>query len=183
MKLPPSRARQTLLLLPLFLSACAFAVFARSPRQIPFDESAFAAYARPGSGSVVGQLIATDEGNSYPGEGVPITLVPVTAYTREMVERELGEGVTLTPSDSRFKKYVRITTADHQGNFAFHQIPAGEYFVAGEASWAETGSSDAYVHQWACERVKVRNGQTVRIQVTHNPQHGNSPVNNLWTLE
>ena len=150
---------------------------------MPFDESAFAAYGGSGSGSVAGQLIVTWKGQTYPGEGVPITLIPVTAYTREMVDRELGDGEYLAPSDPRFKKYVRITKADHQGNFAFHQIPAGEYFVAGEASWNEAGSSDTFLHQWACERVKVGNGQTVRIKVSHNPQHGNSPVQNIWTLE
>ena len=177
------RARRPVLVLSLLLSSCAFAGFARVPRRVPFDESAFAGYGGSGSGAVAGQLIVSYEGQSYPGEGVPITLIPLTAYTREMVERELGDGVYLTASDPRFKKYVRITNADHYGNFAFHQIPPGQYFIVGEAAWNEAGSSDTYVHQWGCERVTVGKGQTVRIKVSHNPQHGNSPVQNIWTLE
>jgi hypothetical protein len=183
MKLHLLRAAGASLVLLLLLTSCAFSGFVRVPRRVPFDESAFAGYGGPGSGSVVGQLIVTWQGHTYPGEGNSITLIPVTAYTREMVERELGDGVYLTPSDPRFKKYVRITNADHQGNFAFHQIPAGEYFVAGEVSWNGSGSSDSLYYQWGCERVKVGTGQTVRIKVSHNPQHGNSPIQVIWTLE
>ena len=126
-------------------------------------------------------MICTYQNEAHPGQGTPVTLLPVTTYTQEMVDRELGDGVTLTSSDSRLKKYLRITTADHQGNFSFQRLPAGEYFVAGEAAWTYTADNDEY--QWACERVTVKKGQTVQIKVTHNPQHGNSPVNNIWTLE
>jgi hypothetical protein len=165
------------------LSSCAFLIFVKSPRRVPFDEAALAGYRGPGTGTVIGQLVATDEGVAHPGEGVPITLIPVTAYTREMVDRILGDGENLTASDPRFRKYVRKADADHQGNFVFTQVPAGEYFVSGEASWDRPGSADSYDAQWACERIKVGKGQTVRIKVTHNPQHGNSPINNIWTLE
>ena len=176
------RTRRTVLVLSLLLSSCVFSGFVRVPRRVPFDESEFAAYRGSGSGVVGGQLVCTYEGKNHAGEGTPVTLIPVTAYTKEMVERELGDGVYLTGSDPRFKKYVRVTNADSKGNFVFNNIPAGEYFVAGEAAWSEAGSY-TFVHQWACERVKVGSGQTVRIKVTHNPQHGNSPIQNIWTLE
>ena len=107
------------------LSSCAFLIFVKSPRRVPFDEAALAGNRGPGTGTVTGQLVATDEGVAHPGEGVPITLIPVTAYTREMVDRILGDGENLTASDPRFRKYVRKTDADHQGNFCFHPSPRG----------------------------------------------------------
>jgi hypothetical protein len=165
------------------LSSCAFVPLARALRRVPFDESALAGYDRAGSGTVSGQLVVTDQGQKHFGGGVPVTLIPVTAYTKEMVDRELGDGVYLTTSDGRFKKYVRKTTADHSGHFVFQQVPAGEYFVSGEASWSEPESPDDFVRQWACERIRVATGQALRIELSHNPQHGNSPVNNFWTLE
>ena len=135
----------------------------------------FAAYRVPGAGAVGRPVDRNLQRRGVNlGEGVPVSLIPVTAYTTEMVDRELGDGVYLTASDPRFKKYVRITKADHYGNFAFNQIPAGESFVAGEASGNEAGSSDTYLHQWGCERVTVGKDQTVRIKVSHNPQHQNS---------
>ena len=167
-------------LLALFLVSCVFADFTGVTRQVAFNEADFATYAGPGTASVTGQLICSYEGKDHPGQGTPVTLLPVTAYTKEMIERELGDGVTLTPSDSRLKKYIRITNADHQGNFAFRHVPAGDYFVAGEAGWDK---ADYELHQWACERVTVYKGQVIKIRVAHNPQHGNSPVNNIWTVQ
>jgi hypothetical protein len=79
---------------------------------------------------VTGQLICSYEGEDHPGQGTPVTLLPVTAYTKEMIDRELGDGVTLVPSDPRLKKYLRIVNTDDQGHFAFRGVPAGEYFVA-----------------------------------------------------
>jgi hypothetical protein len=167
-------------LLALFLASCVFAGLIGVPRRATFNEDDFASYAGPGTASVTGQLICSYEGEDHPGQGTPVTLLPVTAYTKEMIDRELGDGVTLTRSDSRLKKYIRITNADHQGNFAFRQVPAGEYFVAGEAGWDKANYE---LHQWACERVTVHKGQLLNIRVAHNPQHGNSPVNNIWTVE
>lgn len=172
--------RRVALLLALFLASCAFAGFNAVPRQVAFNEADFATYGGPGTASVTGQLICSYEGKNHPGQGTPVTLLPVTAYTKEMIDRELGDGVTLMPSDSRLKKYIRITNADHQGNFAFRHVSRWEYFVAGEAGWDK---ADYELHQWACERVTVHNGQMVNIRVTHNPQHGDSPINNIWTVQ
>lgn len=87
----------------------------------------FAGYGGSGSGSVSGQLIIIDAfGLTHAGYETQLTLLPVTAYTKEMVDRELGDGEYLAVSDPRFKKYVRKTSADDNGNFSFQQVPAGE---------------------------------------------------------
>jgi hypothetical protein len=169
-------------LLPLFITSCVSTVFYRAPRQVAFNEADFATYAGSGRASVTGQLICSSAGEDHPGQGSPVTLLPVTVYTKEMIDRELGDGVTLVPSDPRLKKYVRITRTDDQGHFAFPDVPAGEYFVAGEATWDPPGGGD-FLAQWACERITVHQGQKVNIQVTHNPQHGNSPINDIFTVE
>ena len=113
-------------------------------------------------------------------DGTVITLLPVTAYTREMVNRELGDGEHLAASDPRLKKYVRRTRTDAEGNFVFERVPAGEYFVTGQV---KGNSQDDFSYRWACEQVTVGKGQSIRIALTHNPQHGSSPVQVLWTFE
>ena len=165
------------------LSSCGLLVMVRSPHQVPFNEAEFAGYGGPGSGTVTGQLTAYYDGEAHRGDGTPITLMPVTPYTREIVDRELGDGVYLSRPDARFKKYIRVTTSDHQGGFVFTRVPPGEYFVLGEASWNARGNSDLLEFQWACERITVRNGQTTSVLVSHNPQHGNSPVQGLFTVD
>jgi hypothetical protein len=165
----------------LLVASCVAGVFVRFPHRVPFNEAEFAPYNAPGTGRVVGVMSATDEGQTYLAGGSPVTLLPATSYTQEMVDRETGDGVTLLPSDPRLKKYLHLTRTDSSGNFSFQGIPTGEYFVAGEVAW--DAGADEILHQWACERIKVGKGQTVHVQVTHNPQHGNSPVNNIFTLE
>jgi hypothetical protein len=146
------------------LTSCAFPGSETVPRRVAFDESAFSAYGKPGAGIVTGRLIVTSgDGVVHAGSAnqnmmgdTPVTLLPVTAYTREMVDREIGNGERLPLSDPRFKKYVRATKTDANGNFAFHQIPAGQYFVSGMAEWLEMGE---FKYQWACEGISVGRGQ------------------------
>jgi len=169
-------------LLALFLTSCLYNVFYRAPPQVAFNEAALAGYAAAGTASVTGQLICTYEGEDHPGQGNPVTLLPVTAYTKEMIDRELGDGVTLVPSDPRLKKYLRFTRTDDQGNFAFRQVPAGEYFIAGEATSMPPGGGD-FVGQWACEQVTIHKGQKLNIRVTHDPMHPNGMMNHLFTVQ
>jgi hypothetical protein len=160
---------------------CLIVVLAAAPcltsrgvgRRVPFNEADFAAYRGAGTGTVAGQLAVTDtNGELHVGTRCDIELVPVTPYTQEMVEVELGQGLFLYPSvDSRFKKYARVMTADSNGNFVFRQVPAGQYFVCGEVDWLLPASDD-YDVQWGLERVTVGKGQTVNVTVSHNPNHG-----------
>ena len=190
MKTNTFQIQRVALILTIFLPSWALAGGGRAPRRVPFEESAFAGYGSAGSATVSGKLVVTSsngrvhlahDGNEEDRiDGTVITLLPVAAYTREMVDRELGDGEYLAPSDSRFQKYVRLTRTDAEGNFVFKQIPAGEYFVTGQVK----GSSlDDFSYRWACERIKVKSGQSVKIKLSHNPQHGSSPVQVLWTFE
>ena len=190
MKINTCQSRWAVLILTISLSACALAGGGTAPRRVLFEESAFAGYGSAGSATVSGKLVVAssngrvhlaDDGNEEDRiDGTLITLLPVAPYTREMVDRELGDGEYLTPSDPRFKKYVRLTRTDAEGNFVFKQIPAGEYFVTGQV---KGNSLDDFSYRWACERIKVGKGQSVKIKLSHNPQHGSSPVQVLWTLE
>ena len=183
MKINTFQIRRAVLILAICLPSCALAGGGRAPRRVPFEESAFAGYGSAGSATVSGKLVVTsssgtvhlaDDGNEEDRiAGTFITLLPVAAYTREMVDRELGDGEYLAPSDPRFQKYVRLTRTDAEGNFVFKQITAGEYFVTGQV---KGNSLDDFSYRWAFERIKVRKGQSVKIKLSHNPQHGSSPV-------
>ena len=157
----------------LVLAAAPWLTSCGTGRQVPFNEADFSAYRGPGTGTVAGQLAVTDSnGELRVGSRFDVEMVPVTPYTQEMVEMELGQGLFLYPSvDSRFKKYARVVSADSNGNFVFHQVPPGQYFVCGEVDWLPPASED-YSVQWGLERITVGKGQTVHVTVSHNPNHG-----------
>ena len=188
MKIHFLSARLTVASLALaLLASCALSGFATSQRRVPFNEAEFAAYRGSGSGSVTGQLsVTSSDGVVHAGSAgqgpnsIHVTLLPVTAYTREMVEREIGDGENLGSSDPRFQKYARLTSTDANGNFAFRQIPAGEYFVSGLGEWTASGD---FQYQWACERVRVGKGETVRIKLSHDLHHPGKPLLVIWALQ
>jgi hypothetical protein len=101
MKVNTFQIRRAVLILTISISSCALAGGGRAPRRVPFEESAFAGYGSAGSATVSGKLVVTssngtvhlaDDGNEEDRiDGTFITLLPVAAYTREMVDRELGD--------------------------------------------------------------------------------------------
>ena len=138
-----------------------------------FNDADFAAYRGQGTSTVAGQLVTTSGGETYIGDGVYVTLMPVTAYTKEIIDRVIGNGENLAPSDPRFRQYIRIMKTDGQARFVFDHVPAGEYFVAGLNEWS-VGDSTEY--QWACERITVGKGQTVNIKLSKNLQRPGAPT-------
>lgn len=124
---------------------------------VPFIESDYAEYRGWGSGAIVGRTAA----------GVPINCNPATSYTSEFVERST-KGVRLSPADPRVWTYHRQTIADANGNFEFHGLPRGEYYVYTGIGWGLRGGygvavpSGAMVHQ----RVTVRPGERTKVALT-----------------
>ena len=166
-----------IVLLAPWLSSCATTVL---PRQAAFDDAEFAHYRRPGSGSVSGQLVVTSgNGSTQIGVNNHVALFPVTAYSKEIVEREVGNGEYLQASDPRFLQYARTTTTDATGNFGFNHLAPGEYFVLGLAQWNEGNTAQ---YQWACETIRVGGGQTAGIKLTHDLHHPQRPTLVVWPL-
>jgi len=124
----------------LLLSSCAALVNEpRVARRVPFNEAAFAEYRGAGSSAVAGQLIVKGpDGETHIGGGTEISLLPVTAYTKE--------------------------------HFVFDHVRAGEYFVNAQVEWS---FADDTSYQWACERISVGAGQTVRVKVSKDLHHPN----------
>jgi hypothetical protein len=161
----------------LWLSSCATGPL---PRKAAFDEAEFTHYRHPGSGAVAGQLVVTSgNGPAHVGINNHVALFPVTAYSKEIVDREIGNGEYLQASDARFLKYVRTASTDAHGNFGFSHLAAGEYFVLGLAQWNE---GNAAQYQWACETIKVGGGQTAGIKLAHDLHSPKRPTLVLWPL-
>jgi len=164
------------------ISSSSSASWIPARRGVSFDEREFARYSASGSGTVEGQIVirGEDDGQRHVGSGSDLTLLPVTPYTTEMVDREIRNGENLTSSDTRLRKYLRATKADGNGSFAFRHVPSGEYYLTGLVSWYF--GEDTY-YQWACEKITVREGQTVRLTVSRNVHRAGRPYVVFWRLE
>jgi len=112
-------------------------------RQVAFDESAFTGSLRSGSGVVRGQVfLDMKDGTRFTPANSKVSMVPVTAYTTEMVQRKFVRGVYLAKPDPRYFKYVRVTQTDRNGNFIFRGLPPGHYYVGTKITFLADDSYD-----------------------------------------
>jgi hypothetical protein len=154
------------LILPLAIfCSCAMPM----PMQTAFDEAEFAPYAAPGTSTITGQaFLKTAGGEVRFGAGNPVELVPVTAYTTERYNYQVA-GEIPGPTDLRLAKHTRTTIADGNGNFEFHELPAGTYYATCYISWQVPnpyGIAPLTTGGTACGTVKVGTGETAKVVVT-----------------
>lgn len=167
-----SHARKALAFAPaLAFPACAPIV----SHQVPFREADFAAPHGHGTGSVTGQ-VSVPLGNGFStivGVDEKPQLLPVNAYTSEIIQKQFVEGRNLAPSDSGLARYLHIAQADGMGNFTFRGVPAGSYFLVSQVESSHciwntdqdgnlskitiTNRTPLYA------RISVHDGQTVKV--------------------
>ncbi len=144
-----------------------------SNHQVVFDESAFKASSGPGSATITGRAYAVYRGDEHTATDEAVELLPVNAYTTEMVQGGLLTGHPMQ-SDPRLTKYRRSATCDSNGNFAIHRVPAGDYYVVSYAEWehhyeaenADDTGTDKVTAEFKkpiFAKISVRSGETVRV--------------------
>jgi hypothetical protein len=143
-------------------------------RKATFDEKQLTPYAGKGTGTVTGQaFLKTVGGDVKYGAGNKVLLVPAIDWTREAYERGIVHGETLSPAPPavthKLEEYSHTTVADGSGNFEFHELPPGSYFVACKIVWQVGGG--IYASQTggvAHGEVEVKAGETAKVIVTSN---------------
>jgi hypothetical protein len=109
------------------LAACAPAPIILSNRFNP-DEVAWSK--QRGTAVVRGQdFLRTQGGEVRTCAGLPVTLVPRSAYSQEVTMRAYPTRTVIANPDPAADEFIRRTTCDAQGNFVFRDLPAGEWYV------------------------------------------------------
>jgi len=62
----------------------------------------------------------------------------------------------------------------------FNTVPPGDYYLTGLVEWYFGGDAQ---YQWACERISVEKGQTVRVRVSRDLHRPGRPYVVFWRLE
>lgn len=135
-----------------------------------FDVQQAQEMVRPGVNIISGSaLIRQNGGGVVTCAGLPILLVPNTAYASERMsviyrnaERgfvAVSNGITFTPDDPAYMKNTRTTVCDAQGKFAFNDVADGRFFVLSNIVWNVGGPQGGTVMQ----AVAVSGGQAREI--------------------
>lgn len=123
--------------------------------------------------------LRTKAGNTIPcpSEEAGVLLIPDSGYARERMEWLFGsqEGGFIAAREElkddfpsrTYEQNLRTATCDHQGNFAFGNLPDGTYFLTATVGWRKI-ATDGSAH-WEggglMRRVQVSGGQRVQIKL------------------
>ena len=96
----------------------------------PMDE--YVRLARVGKGTVKGQIYITDGyGKKVVGKATRLYLNPKTSYSDQWYQESYIGGQKMQKADDRLFNYLRFTSSDVNGNFAFYGVPSGSYYLIG----------------------------------------------------
>lgn len=120
------------------LSACASAPDPRPT--IVFDATAFAWSVAPGMNEIHGQVAYLGGGRSWACAGA-VGLTPETVWTRQRFQTLYGSSQraalpaavvrarTVAEASADYRTFVRDTTCDDEGRFAFSGLPDGDWYL------------------------------------------------------
>lgn len=134
----------------------------------PFPKAEYEALAKTGTGSVTGQVfMKTRGGDVKVGAGNEVLLIPVTSHSRTLYQAYQMNAAPSNSPDPRAKPYTLRMIAGVDGDFAFKNVPPGDYYLAGTVTWEAPGRN--YASQqggFIMMPVTVEDGQEKRIMLT-----------------
>ncbi|SFV63941.1 hypothetical protein MNB_SV-6-240 [hydrothermal vent metagenome] len=105
--------------------------------RIPFPVEEYSRLERSGKGTIQGTIYLQDAyGTKIVGAKRRLYLNPVTSYSRQWYEKSYIGGNKMGKADSRLFNYLRFTSSDENGAFAFYGVPSGRYYLIGTVNCA-----------------------------------------------
>ena len=139
--------------------------------RIPFPTSEYYRLPRTGKGTIRGKIYVSDLYNEKVlGASTRLYLNPVTSYSKQWyVESYLG-GNKMEKADSRLFNYMKFTTANASGDFAFYGVPSGSYYLIGTVKCGNACGYESEQSIRIATRVSVQGNQIVKKDLTRDSQ-------------
>ena len=100
--------------------------------RIDFPTEEYRTLSQSGSGTVKGAIYVSDAyGKKTFGKQTRLYLNPVTSYSRQWYQESYIGGYKMEKADKKLFNYLKFTTSNAQGKFAFYGVPSGSYYVIG----------------------------------------------------
>jgi len=135
--------------------------------RIPFPQAEYNRLARTGSATIKGSIYILDAtGQKVYGRQTRLYLNPVTSYSRQWYQESYLGGRKMAKADSRLFNYLKFTTSDKNGRFAFYGVPAGSYYVIGVVRCGQECGYDTPQNIRVAKEVRVGSGGTVDVELS-----------------
>jgi len=137
--------------------------------RIPFPVEEYSRLARSGRATVKGTLWVTNaNGERILGKQTRLYLNPVTSYSRQWYQESYLGGRKMDKADPRLFNYLRFTTSDSNGRFAFYGVPPGRYYVIGVVRCGQECGYDTPQNIRVAKEVSVGGSGTVNVELSKN---------------
>ena len=130
--------------------------------RIPFPVSEYARLAKTGKGTVKGKIYVTDGyDRKVVGKSTRLYLNPKTSYSDQWYRESYIGGKKMAKADDRLFNYLRFTSSDAKGNFAFYGVPSGRYYLIGMVKCGEECGYESPKSIRIATQVTIRGNQIV----------------------
>ena len=135
--------------------------------RVPFPQSEYNNLQKSGKSTVKGKIYITDtDGNNIYGKGTRLYLNPVTSYSRQWYNESYVGGYKMEKADKKLFNYLKFTTSNKKGNFAFFGIPSGSYYVIGVVKCGSECGYDRKKNIRVVQEVTVDGSDIVSIDLS-----------------
>jgi len=135
--------------------------------RIPFPVSEYNLLPRSGQATVEGSIYLTaPSGQKVLGKQTRLYLNPVTSYSRQWYEQSYLGGHKMAKADPRLFNYLRFTTSDGNGHFAFYGVPAGRYYLIGVVRCGQECGYDTPQNIRIAKEISVGSNATVNVNLS-----------------
>jgi len=116
-----------------------------------------------GKGTVRGRIYVKNAYNQKVfGSNTRLYLNPVTSYSKQWYNESYISGYKMKKADNRLFNYLRYTTSDTQGQFAFYGVPTGAYYLIGKVDCASECGYTVPKSIRIATRVNVKGNQIIQ---------------------
>ncbi len=130
--------------------------------RIPFPVDEYARLHRMGKGTVKGQIYLSDGyDRKVFGKGTRLYLNPRTSYSDQWYRESYIGGHKMQKADDRLFNYLRFTSSDQNGNFAFYGVPSGSYYMIGTVTCGAECGYDRPKQVRIATLVTIRGNQVI----------------------
>ncbi len=130
-----------------------------------FNEKDAEKFTEKGTGSITGQLLVNDTGNSCAEGGEMVYLRVYNAYTEEIYSA-MSNHFIIDNIDPRWEKYEKSTVASSNGFFEFKDIPEGNYILFAVPTWPDSFNSGQWIVGYAQLPIILRKDQKINVTLT-----------------
>ena len=137
--------------------------------RIPFPVEEYSRLARSGHATVKGTIsVLNANGERILGKQTRLYLNPVTSYSRQWYQESYLGGRKMDKADPRLFNYLKFTTSDATGHFAFYGVPAGRYYVIGVVRCGQECGYSTPQNIRVAKEVSVGSSGTVNVELSKN---------------